>query len=48
MILGDRVVEITTANPHNIDVVYWIKNESGKGKVQKQVSRSHKADYEVL
>jgi len=48
MIAGDRVVEITSANRHNVNVVHLEKNESGKGEVKRQSSRSHKSDYEVL
>lgn len=48
MIPGDRVVEITTANRHNIEVVHLEKDDSGKGEMKRQVSRSHKSDYEVL
>ena len=48
MIPGDHVIEITTANRHNIEVVHLEKSDSGKGEVTRQVSRSHKSDYEVL
>lgn len=48
MIPGDRVVEITTANRHNVNVVSWVKDESGKGKIRKEDSRRHKNDYDVL
>lgn len=48
MIPGDRVMEITSANRHNVSVVQLTKNESDKGKVKRQASRSHKSDFEVL
>ncbi len=48
MIVGDRLVEITSANRHNVNVVHLEKNESGKGKVKRQESRRHKSDFEVL
>jgi CRISPR-associated protein Cas2 len=48
MIPGDRLVEITSANRHNVNVVHLTKNESAKGQVKRQESRSHKSDFEVL
>lgn len=48
MIHGDRLVEITSENRHNVNVVHLTKNESDKGKVKRQESRSHKSDFEVL
>ena len=48
MIPGDRVMEINSENRHNINVVHLVKDKSGKGKVKRQESRSHKSDFEVL
>jgi CRISPR-associated protein Cas2 len=48
MIPGDRVVEITTENRHNVNVVHLTKDDSGKGQTKRQESRSHKSDFEVL
>jgi len=48
MIHGDRVVEITTANRHNVTVMYLSKDESGKGEVKRKESTSHCSDFEVM
>ena len=48
MIPGDRVVEITSKNRHNINVVHLTKDDSGKGEVKRETSKSHKSDFEVL
>ena len=48
MIPGDRVVEITAENRHNINVTHLTKADSGKGEIKRQSSRSHKSDFEVL
>jgi len=48
MIPGDRVVEITSENRHNVNVVHLTKDDSGKGKVKRQASKSHKSDFEIL
>jgi len=48
MIAGDRVMEITTKNRHNVDVVHLTKDESGKGKVNRKASTTHCSDFEVL
>ncbi len=48
MIPGDRVVEITSENRHNVNVVHLTKDNSNKGEVKRQTSRSHKSDFEVL
>jgi len=48
MIPGDRLMEITSVNRHNINVIHLTKNESAKGKVKRQESHSHKSDFEVL
>ena len=48
MIPGDRIVEITSENRHNVNVVHIVKDDSGKGKVKRQTSQSHKSDFEVL
>lgn len=48
MISGDKVVEITSANRHNVNVVHLTKNDSAKGKVKRQDFCSHKSDFEVL
>jgi CRISPR-associated protein Cas2 len=48
MITGDRVMEISTKNRHNVDVVHLVKDKSGKGQIKRQESRSHKSDFEVL
>jgi len=48
MIPGDKVVEITTENRHNITVTNLSKDESGKGEIKRQTSKSHKSDFEVL
>jgi len=48
MIPGDRLVEITSENRHNVNVVHLTKDNSNKGEVKRQTSRSHKSDFEVL
>ena len=48
MIPGDRVTEITTANRHNIEVNQLMKDESGKGEVQRVILDDHKRDFSVL
>jgi CRISPR-associated protein Cas2 len=48
MIPGDRVVEITSENRHNVNVVHLTKDDSGKGEIKRQASRSHKSDFEIL
>ena len=48
MIPGDRVMEITAQNRHNVDVVHLTKDESAKGKVNRQASTTHCSDFEVL
>jgi CRISPR-associated protein Cas2 len=45
---GDRVVEITAANRHNIDVHHIMKHPSGKGEVKRVEDTQHKTDYGVL
>ena len=48
MIPGDRVLEISTANRHNMDVVALEKSETGKGEVERMVLDSHKRDFSVF
>lgn len=48
MIPGDRVLEITSENRHNVTVMYLSKDESGKGEVKRKKSTSHCSDFEVL
>jgi CRISPR-associated protein Cas2 len=48
MIPGDRVTEITAANRNNVEVVHLIKNESGKGEVQRMANDGHRRDFSVL
>ena len=48
MIPGDRVTEITAANRNNVAVVHLVKNESGKGEVQRLPDDSHRRDFTVL
>lgn len=48
MIPGDRVLEISTINRRNIDVVALEKSETGKGEVERIVLDSHKRDFSVL
>ncbi len=48
MIPGDKVVEITTPNRHNIHVHHLIKDESGKGPVKRVEHTEHKQDYVVF
>jgi len=48
MIPGDRVIEITAENRHNVEVVYLSKDDSNKGKVRREDSRSHRSDFEVV
>lgn len=48
MIHGDRVVEITTANRHNVNVVQLVKSESDKGMVKRLKSNDHRSDFSVL
>jgi len=48
MIPGDRVLEMTSENRHNINVVHLTKDDSGKGEVKRETSKSHKSDFEVL
>ena len=44
MIPGDKVLEITTANRHNMNIVHLTKNASAKGKVKRQESTGHKLE----
>ena len=46
MIPGDRVLEISTENRHNISVVHMVKPE--KGEVRREESRLHSSDFNVL
>ncbi len=48
MIPGDRVTEVTAENRNNIHVFHIIKNDSGKGEVQRQESNEHRCDFNVL
>lgn len=48
MVPGDRVMEITAANRHNVNVVYMEKDESGLGEPERRDSSRHKRDFEVL
>lgn len=48
MIPGDRVTEISAANRKNVTVAHLVKNESGKGEVQRLALDDHKRDFTVL
>ncbi|SEH07173.1 CRISPR-associated endonuclease Cas2 [Candidatus Venteria ishoeyi] len=48
MIPGDRLTEISAENRQNINVINMSKDDSGKGEVKREESRSHKSDFEVL
>ena len=48
MIPGDRVTEISAANRHNVAVVHLVKNESGKGEVQRVADEGHRRDFSVI
>ncbi|WP_006788294.1 CRISPR-associated endonuclease Cas2 [Thiorhodospira sibirica] len=44
----DRVVEILTANRHNIEISRLLKSTSGKGPLQRQAHNEHRQDFSVL
>lgn len=48
MIADDRVTEITAANRRNIEVVHLVKNESGKGEIQRVPNDDHRRDFAVI
>ncbi len=48
MIPDDRVVEITTPNRHNMEVVHLLKDESGKGSLKREPHDEHRRDFSVL
>jgi CRISPR-associated protein Cas2 len=48
MITGDRVVEVATANRHNIEVHELQKSDSGKGEVARIPLNDHRRDFTVL
>jgi CRISPR-associated protein Cas2 len=45
---GDRVLEITCENRHNIAVVHMSKSESDKGEIRRDSSNEHRQDFGVL
>jgi CRISPR-associated protein Cas2 len=48
MIPGDRVTEISAANRNNVAVVHLVKNESGKGEVQRITDDGRRRDFAVI
>ena len=44
----ERVTEITAANRKNVDVVHFVKNDSGKGEAIRCKDNSHSTDFGVL
>lgn len=48
MIPGDRVTEVTAANRHNVEIMHFAKNGSGKGEAQRQPVDDHRRDFKVL
>ncbi len=45
---GERVTEITAANRKNVNVVHFVKKESGKGEAKRVEDNSHSTDFKVL
>lgn len=48
MITEDRVTEITAANRRNVQIIHFVKAESGKGEISRQEDTWHKTDFGVL
>ena len=45
---GERVTEITAANRKNVNVVHFVKSDSGKGEARRLADNSHSTDFKVL
>lgn len=44
----DRIMEILTANRHNVEVCKLVKSPNGKGPLQRQPHDDHRRDFSVL
>jgi len=47
MIPGDKVIEITTENRKNVNVVWLVKSDA-KGVAKREESKLHSSDFNVL
>lgn len=45
---GERVTEVTAANRNNVEVVHFVKSDSGKGEAKRCADHSHSSDFGVL